>query len=185
MKRVFRRSGEMRRDKRRFWHNRKVKAVTIYLVILVTVLLISSLLAGCKETAPPKIAFVYSEIDKQADMWDMEYDYEIYVMDTDGTNLRKLTSNYPDDDLYILVSRLAWSPDGRSIIYTSYDDGVLGISAINAESGNCTILTSGLTFYSAPTWSPDGRKIAFSASSTGREGVYVMDAADISHFNSQ
>lgn len=144
--------------------------------ILLMIILVFGLLCGCKVSAPPKIAFVYSEVDIPEDIWeDVEYDFEIYVIDTDGTNMTKLTINYPDD-WYVLISRLAWSPDGHTIAYVSYDDGVEGISVVDIDSGNQAMLTSGLSFYYTPSWSPDGRKIAFSAPHGGRNGVYVMDA---------
>src|SRR5262245_14631694 len=49
---------------------------------------------------------------------DRDGDYEIYVMDADGTALERLT----DDDAYQDVSP-AWSPDGSRIVFTGILDG--------------------------------------------------------------
>jgi Tol biopolymer transport system component len=42
-------------------------------------------------------------------------DYDVYVMDADGTNVANVTSNGREDEQYP-----AWSPDGRHLIFTRY-----------------------------------------------------------------
>ena len=52
---------------------------------------------------------------------------EIYVMDANGTNQRKLT-NSP-----LVDWDLSWSPDGRHIAFTSNRDGNLEIYVMDAD----------------------------------------------------
>jgi Tol biopolymer transport system component len=86
---------------------------------------------------------------------------EIWVINADGTNERRLTMNtFTDTDP-------AWSPDGSKILFAK---GGIGISVINADGTNDVTLTSG-SGDRQPAWSPDGTKIAFR-----RNGIYTMDA---------
>ena len=53
--------------------------------------------------------------------------YEIYVMDADGKNQRRLTRN-PARDWHP-----SWSPDGERIIFVSHRDGNYEIYVMNAD----------------------------------------------------
>jgi Tol biopolymer transport system component len=93
---------------------------------------------------------------------------EIYVMNVDGSDLKRLTS-HPDDDQYP-----DWSPDGKQIAF-SRD----GIYIMNPDGSDQTRLTE---FGGCPAWSPDGRRIAFSHS----QDLYVMnaDGSGLTHLGS-
>lgn len=54
-----------------------------------------------------------------------------------------------------------WSPDGRSIVYTSYRDGALELRLLDLASGASHALTSGGAVNVEPRFSPDGRRIAY------------------------
>ncbi|MBM2822623.1 MAG: exported protein of unknown function [Thermoleophilia bacterium] len=97
---------------------------------------------------------------------------EIYVMDADGTDRRRLTTN---DDVDTSPS---WSPDGKRIAFTRIvDQGTAGARSgifVLGEAGDDEVqLTQAAwpTFDFSPAWSPDGSMIAFTriAPSTGSE----------------
>jgi len=77
-------------------------------------------------------------------------DTELYLMNTDGSNLVKLTDDTLDDNTP------AWSPDSQRIVFTR-SQGV-GIQIINRDGTN---LVSVITFAAWPSWSPDGSRLAF------------------------
>lgn len=83
---------------------------------------------------------------------------EIYVMNEDGIDQRRITLNTTFDIGPV------WSPDGRRIAFhgTQFVDGVpvsLSIFVINADGSGQTELPG--TCGQFPSWSPDGKRIAF------------------------
>jgi len=56
--------------------------------------------------------------------------WEIFVMDSNGGNVTRLTDNRANDGLP------AWSPDGSTIAFASDRDGVWGIWAMNPDGSN-------------------------------------------------
>jgi Tol biopolymer transport system component len=92
---------------------------------------------------------------------------DIYVMDADGANLVRVTSDPASDD------QPAWSPDGSRIVFMSERDGTQGIFVMNADGSGVVRLTS--DFDTDPAWSPDGSRIAFSRY-VGEEAMFIMNA---------
>jgi eukaryotic-like serine/threonine-protein kinase len=95
---------------------------------------------------------------------------EIYVMNADGSDQRRLTFNDGVD------TNAAWSPDGKTIAFTSVRAGGLEIYVMNADGSGARRLTnqtaSGLGAID-PKWSPDGRRIAFRTRS--RPDIYTVN----------
>ena len=97
----------------------------------------------------------------------------LYVYDLQSKELRQVTSG--DDS----ESEPAWSPDGRSIVFTSnrepdpdesYKNDLWIVAADNTDRGrNLRRLTNDDWVKSAPAFSPDGRTIAYI---TAEDGVY-------------
>lgn len=89
---------------------------------------------------------------------------EIYLVNGDGTNPRRLTDNEAGDGLAAL------SPDGKEIVFDSTRNVAVGeprntsdLFLMNADGSEQTFLTRG----SSATWSPDCKEIAFHASASG------------------
>ena len=81
---------------------------------------------------------------------------ELYVMDYDGENIHKLTSN---SNINLTPD---WSPDNSEICFTSYVDKFPAIFFLNVVDGTLTKLNVKGDFFATPTFSPDGKKVAFS-----------------------
>ena len=98
--------------------------------------------------------------------------YELYLIDSDGENLRRLTETETGED------HPAWSPDGERILFDAdYDgDGFYEIYTLSADGTNLTRLTENAANDQFADWSPDGQQIAFSSDRNGNWDVFVMDA---------
>jgi TolB protein len=80
--------------------------------------------------------------------------WEIYVMNADGSNQRNLTQNpsYDGDP--------TWSPDGERIAFISARTGKAEVFVMNADGSNLTRLTDDPeAVWSSLSWAPDGRHI--------------------------
>jgi len=95
---------------------------------------------------------------------------EIYICDYDGANQRRVTVNRS------LNINPTWSPDGRSLAYTSYRRGApdIFISMIYQGTIENPLHSKGEENF-LPVWSPDGTKIAFQSNRDGNPEVYVMN----------
>jgi TolB protein len=98
---------------------------------------------------------------------------ELYIVDYDGFNPRRVTVN---GSLNILP---AWRPDGAALGYVSYRQGSpqlylakifegQSVSNLSGEKGDAQAF--------APSFSPDGKTIAFASSRSGNMDVWTANA---------
>jgi Tol biopolymer transport system component len=96
---------------------------------------------------------------------------DVYVMNSDGSNVRRLTDHEADDRYP------SWSPDGSRIAFSSTMTGDAEIYTMNAADGSEVIrLTYSEGDDLAPAWSPDGGAIAFVSGRHGPFEVYLVNA---------
>jgi TolB protein len=96
---------------------------------------------------------------------------EIYISDYDGENQKRVTVGKT------LNIAPRWSPDTRSIAYTSYRRGGANIFISNIFQGTLEEVTRGDKVGEnwLPAWSPDGTKLAFSSTRDGNPEIYVVN----------
>lgn len=91
----------------------------------------------------------------------------IYVINVDGSGLRRLTNDGGEP---------AWSPDGSRIAFVSSITGNLDIHVIQADGSGSRRLTNNPAGDVSPMWSPDGTRIAFTRESSGWDDLYLMNS---------
>ena len=104
---------------------------------------------------------------------------QIYLMNTDGTQLTVLTNMNEG------ACQPAWSSDGKQLVFTSpcrargdfsgesYPDSSLYI--MNADGTELAQLTTGPEANFDPAWSPDGNRIAFTSLRDGYKQIYMLN----------
>lgn len=105
--------------------------------------------------------------------------WDIWVMDTDGTNHRKVTRGAGDK------TDASFSPDGQWIVYSSNEGGIeyANLFIIPVSGGDPIRVTHGARYDGAPSWSPDGNRIAFESYSGDPDGsvgttLWIVDVPE-------
>ena len=97
-------------------------------------------------------------------------DFEIYLMNDDGSGLLKLTDN-DADDLWP-----SWSPSGNWLVFQSDRDGNFEIYKMKKDGTEQTRLTNSPGLDANADWSPDSSEIAFVSARNGNFEIYIMNA---------
>jgi TolB protein len=98
--------------------------------------------------------------------------FRLIVADSDGENPHVvMQSNEP------LMSP-AWSPDGQSLAYVSFEDRLPSVYVQYLKTGERKRVSAKAGVNQAPAFSPDGKKLALTLSTRdGNLDVYVLDLA--------
>jgi len=98
-------------------------------------------------------------------------EYEIFLVNSDGTNTRQLTKGLPG-----IGGSIDWSPDGRYLLIYAGPLGDKNIFRIDVQAKTATQLTNGGN-NAASAYSPDGQWIAFnSLRNNNQADIFIMRA---------
>ena len=97
-----------------------------------------------------------------------------------GKRIERLVKSTLDpnfEELRVLYSQSAFSPDGKLIAVTGQWSGKDALYVVDVQSpGKRKRLELPLEGVTGPTWSPDGKRIAFSGNKGGITDLYIVDA---------
>jgi Tol biopolymer transport system component len=99
-------------------------------------------------------------------------DYDIYLMEAEGGNARRLTKS-PGLD-----ARPSWSPDGKQIAFTSNRGGNYQIYIMNADGSRVRCVTENKERDDYATWHPDGKRLVIVGERAGKSDLYLVDIPD-------
>jgi TolB protein len=154
---------------------------THFMAILVASLMALSMIAALAPTGNAGEDPLDSDGDGIADEDEREIAFvskrhgnkEIYVMNSDGSDVRRLTTS-PGADV-----TPTWNPERTMIAFASGRDGDLEIYVMDALDGDpVTKLTNNTSADTQPAWSNNPHTIAFSSNRDGDFDIYEMDATD-------
>lgn len=118
-----------------------MKKVFLWLLIVSMIAVFS--LAGCKTEAVEKVTG-----SKIASHSDRDGNFEIYIMNADGSGVTRLTDNQAYD------WKPCFSPDGQKIAFPSDRDGNWEIYIMNADGSEQRRLTDNPAYDDVPCFSP-------------------------------
>ena len=118
--------------------------------------------------------------DKTKIVWESEIDsklpqnaggtgeFNIYVMNSDGSNKKQLTNTLSD-------YQPRWSPNGTKIAFSSKRDGDYDIYIMDSSGNNLELITIDSKDDSFPAWSLDGEKIVFTSNRNGNNDIWILE----------
>ena len=97
--------------------------------------------------------------------------YRLMLSDVDGANeTLLLESKQP-------IMSPGWSPDGKEVIYVSFETGRPAIFRQHLATAKREQITNFQGLNGAPAWSPDGTQLALVLSKDGNPEIYTFDMA--------
>lgn len=96
--------------------------------------------------------------------------YKLTVADSDGMNPRVIANSSEP------IMSPAWSPDGQSLAYVSFENKASAIYVQTLTTGVRTRVSARAGVNGAPAWSPDGKRLALTLSrKDGDVDVYTLE----------
>ena len=122
------------------------------------------MLLGAQGTSTSTIAFNRVEVGRP----------EIFVAASDGSNEHPLLPD-PDRDYDAI-----WSPDGKSIVFTSERNGSADLFRVNPDGSGLRALTTDPAYDDQAAFSPDSQKLVFvSTRQGGVANLWILDLASL------
>src|SRR5713101_691296 len=149
----------------------EVKRPIISVAVIISVALSGVLgLAGARPVAGAfPFANVLIAFQSNRDHFDNPAQFEIYVMNADGSAQTRIT--------FVGGATPAWSPDGRKIVFSRNGGSGGEIWVMSADGSNQTRLTTAPPANDiTPAWSSDGSKIVFARVGGSNYDIWVMNA---------
>ncbi len=137
---------------------------------LITLLIFGSLSVSVLAKAPETAKIVFTSR--------RDGNFEIYIMNLDGSDQKNLTQHRAKDTSPV------WSPTGEQILFTSDRGGIEDLYLMDPDGTNVRQVFKKLIGREFPTWSPDGKALAYhrfhtfsiyTASSDGKDETEVAD----------
>ena len=121
-------------------------------------------LTGVRGAFSTRVAFVSAEGTPPKQR------YKLIVSDYDGENQQPITSS--DEP----IMSPAWSPDGQSLAYVSFESKASAIYVQSVRTAERKRVSARAGINGAPAWSPDGKTLALTLSrKDGDVDVYTLD----------
>jgi TolB protein len=128
--------------------------------------------AGNWDEATIKKTLIEDTLDRFLDLPGRTHVSHLLIQDLVTGQVRQLTSDETED------GRPVWSPDGKTILFTSNRNGNRDLYLIDVDTGHLRRLTTHPAEDRYPSWSPDGSKIAFASMRKGSLDIWVMTLQD-------
>src|SRR3990170_1869625 len=115
-----------------------------------------------------KVVFNSDKVWSQ-DIYAITLSPQIYIMNSNGSNVRRITSGGYNTDP-------SWSPNMsvNRISFVRVEGSEANIFTVNPDGSDSQKLTSGSRRNENPAWSPDGHYIAFGSNRDGAKNIYIM-----------
>ena len=122
-------------------------------------------LTGTPGAFSTRIAYVSAEGKAPAQR------YQLIVADADGFGPRTVMQGSEP------IMSPAWSPDGQSLAYVSFEGKASAIYVQRLATGERRRVSARSGINGAPAWSPDGTRLALTLSRDGNLDLYTLDLA--------
>jgi len=134
--------------------------ILLLLIIPIATAQIDTMVNPTIRSASQKIAFVSKRNGNS----------EIYIINDDGTDLKRLTHSKGDK------VKPCWSPNGTKILYFLKKGKQYQLWVMNRDGSGQMRLADDCNEKYSPLWSPDGSKIVFASKKQSKSAVFIVNS---------